>query len=40
VVFLIRFLAGKWKSMRVIEKKSAALPHSIQPVPTLETELG
>ena len=37
ILFLLRFLAGKWKTMRVIEK-TPTLPTSIPAVPTVETE--
>jgi len=37
ILFLLRFLAGKWKSMRVIEK-APVLPASMPAVPTVETE--
>jgi MATE family multidrug resistance protein len=37
ILFLLRFLAGKWKSMRVIEK-APALPSTMPGVPTVETE--
>jgi MATE family multidrug resistance protein len=37
VLFFLRFLAGKWKTMRVIEKVPA-LPGSIPALPTVETE--
>ena len=37
ILFFLRFLAGKWKSMRVIEK-IPALPGSIPALPTVETE--
>jgi len=37
ILFFLRFLAGKWKSMRVIEK-APALPSTMPAVPTVETE--
>lgn len=39
VLFLLRFLAGKWKSMRVIEK-SPVLPGIIPSVPTVEADMN
>jgi len=39
ILFLLRFLAGKWKTMRVIEK-TPTLPTSMPAVPTVETEAG
>ena len=40
VVFLFRFLGGKWKNMRVIETAPHGIPRNMPPVPTLETELA
>ena len=37
IVFFLRFLGGKWKSMRVIEK-APLLPDRMPPMPTVETE--
>ncbi|MDD5011276.1 MAG: MATE family efflux transporter [Phycisphaerae bacterium] len=37
ILFLLRFAAGKWKSMRVIEK-APVLPSAMSGVPTVETE--
>jgi MATE family multidrug resistance protein len=37
ILFFVRFLAGKWKTMRVIEKVPA-MPAEIPPLPTLGTE--
>ncbi|MBU2596664.1 MAG: MATE family efflux transporter [Planctomycetes bacterium] len=37
ILFFLRFLAGKWKSMRVIEKMPV-IPASMPAVPTVETE--
>ncbi len=39
ILFFLRFAAGKWKSMRVIEK-APALPAAMPAVPTVETEAG
>ena len=39
IVFLFRFLSGKWKRMRVIEAVPHAIPPNMPPVPTVETEL-
>lgn len=36
VVFLLRFLGGKWKQMRVIETHPAAMPAIVADVPTAE----
>ncbi len=38
VLFLIRFLQGKWKNMRVIEAAPTPLPHNMPAVPTVETD--
>ena len=40
IVFLFRFLCGKWKTMRVIETVPQAIPRNIPAVPTIETELA
>ena len=40
VVFLFRFLGGKWKNMRVIETAPHGIPRNMPPVTTLETELA
>jgi MATE family multidrug resistance protein len=37
ILFLLRFLAGKWKTMRVIEK-TPMLPGIMPSIPTIETE--
>ena len=37
ILFFLRFLAGKWKTMRVIEK-TPVLPGIMPSVPTIETE--
>lgn len=39
IVFLKRFLAGKWKSMRVIEAAPQVMPQNIPAIPTVEAEL-
>jgi MATE family multidrug resistance protein len=39
LVFLLRFLSGKWKTMRVIEEKIIPLTPVLPELPTLETEL-
>ncbi|MFA5291584.1 MAG: MATE family efflux transporter [Phycisphaerae bacterium] len=39
ILFLLRFLAGKWKTMRVIEK-APVLPGIMPSVPTVETDAG
>jgi len=39
ILFLLRFLTGKWKTMRVIEK-NPILPEIMPSVPTVETETG
>jgi MATE family multidrug resistance protein len=36
IVFLMRFLGGKWKQMRVIEMRPAAMPAVMAEVPTAE----
>jgi len=36
--FLARFLTGRWKSMRVIEKPAHAIPPDYPPVPASEYE--
>ncbi len=38
VLFLLRFLAGKWKSMRVIEAVPVAISHGTPGIPTIETK--
>lgn len=38
IVFLFRFLSGKWKSMRVIETAPRDMPRNMPPVPTLEVD--
>jgi MATE family multidrug resistance protein len=38
VVFFVRFLQGKWKTMRVIEVPSPHLPTKVPELPTLEVE--
>ena len=38
MLFLYRFLGGKWKTMRVIEKIPPALPHTLPATPTSELE--
>ena len=38
LLFFFRFLGGKWKSMRVIEKIPPALPHTLPAAPTSELE--
>lgn len=38
IVFLLRFLSGKWKRMRVIEPTPLAVPTKIPQVPTVEIE--
>ncbi|MFC1782904.1 MATE family efflux transporter [Planctomycetota bacterium] len=38
VAFMLRFLNGKWKSMRVIEAAPGAVPPKTPEVPTIETE--
>jgi MATE family multidrug resistance protein len=38
VVFLLRFLHGKWKTMRVIEAVPVVVPPKLPTVPTVETE--
>ena len=38
VVFLLRFLGGKWKKMRVIESAPSPIPRNIPAVPTVETD--
>ncbi len=37
LIFFLRFLGGKWKNMRVIEK-APLLPDRMPPMPTIETE--
>ena len=39
ISFLIRFLAGKWKSMRVIEHYEPTIPLSYPEIPTAEADL-
>ncbi|MEN6384422.1 MAG: MATE family efflux transporter [Phycisphaerales bacterium] len=39
ILFLLRFLSGKWKTMRVIEK-SPVLPSMMPDVPTVESDAG
>jgi MATE family multidrug resistance protein len=39
ILFLLRFLSGKWKSMRVIEKMPV-LPSMLPEVPTVESDTG
>jgi MATE family multidrug resistance protein len=38
ILFLMRFLQGKWKNMRVIETAPTPLPHNMPAVPTVETD--
>ena len=38
VLFLCRFLRGKWKTMRVIEMPALMMPPAMPAVPTIETE--
>jgi len=40
LIFLLRFLTGKWKSMRVIESAPAAIPPTTPELPTLESDLA
>jgi len=37
IIFLFRFIGGKWKNMRVIEK-APAVPETLPAMPTVETE--
>lgn len=39
ILFLLRFLSGKWKSMRVIEK-TPAMPSMMPNVPTVESDMS
>jgi MATE family multidrug resistance protein len=39
VLFLLRFLNGKWKSMRVIEAAPTPVPRIVPPVPTVEADM-
>ncbi|OQA03474.1 MAG: Multidrug resistance protein MdtK [Planctomycetes bacterium ADurb.Bin401] len=39
VLFLLRFLSGKWKSMRVIEK-SPGMPPELPAMPAIESDIG
>ena len=38
VVFLFRFLEGKWKTMRVIEAVPVVMPRQLPTVPATEVE--
>ena len=37
-VFLLRFLGGKWKSMRVIEEVVPVIPPTLPEIPTADIE--
>ena len=39
IAFMLRFLGGKWKSMRVIEAAPQLAPQSFPAIPTIEAEL-
>jgi len=39
ISFLLRFLTGKWKSMKVIEKGEPSIPVNLPPAPTSEAEV-
>ena len=38
ILFLCRFLRGKWKTMRVIEMPAPTVPSTMPEIPTIETE--
>ena len=38
IAFFIRFMHGKWKSMRVIEPVPTMVPRTLPEVPTVEVE--
>jgi multidrug resistance protein, MATE family len=39
ISFLLRFLTGKWKTMKVIEKGETSIPVNLPEVPAAETEI-